>query len=123
MSISCNPEMWLLFSAINILQISNELSPDGQTRYFLDQTSSSRGQNSVSTDQNCSDLKGTPQDGSRESAKILPHHITLQALCIGVQSNGCTNHDSFSVSVNREGSTTRIILTRLEPDLCRMKSH
>jgi hypothetical protein len=52
-----------------------------------------------------------------------PHHATPAALCVLVSSNGCTDRQSFEVTVVPGDSLTRVTLTRLRPDPCRMRSH
>jgi hypothetical protein len=56
------------------------------------------------------------------SSGVRSHLVTAAALCVAVSSNGCTDRGSFEVSVT-PGDPIRIILKRLQPDRCRMKSH
>ena len=52
-----------------------------------------------------------------------PHRLTPESLCVAVVSNGCTDRNSFDVSVREEQSITRVTLKRIRPDGCRMRSH
>jgi hypothetical protein len=52
-----------------------------------------------------------------------PHKTTPTALCVLVSSNGCTERESFDVAVVPGDPLTRVTLTRLRPDPCRMRSH
>jgi hypothetical protein len=123
MSISVYPAVPLLLLMLSMLQVPSDLTYVLQSHQPLVPIDSSRGQDSVTESRNRSHVEAKPNDGSPERVGLRPHDVTSQTLRVEVQSNGCTNRDSFSVSVNQQGSTTRITLTRLQPDMCRMKPH
>jgi hypothetical protein len=69
------------------------------------------------------------QDGAAQRFDPLPpsssrsHRATPAALCVLVSSNGCTDRESFDVTVVPGDPLTRVTLTRRRPDPCRMRSH
>ena len=73
-------------------------------------------------DADCRDAQAQPLD-PRSPASSLPYRTTPASLCIAVLSNGCTDRDSFRVAAVPGDPVTRVTLTRIRPDPCRMRSH